>query len=87
MKGPVCQSCGMPLAKDVPVEGDTTPHDEYCSKCFCNGKFTLEHITAEQMQNFVKGKLKEMRIPGFVASLMVRSIPSLRRWKGSQKLN
>ncbi len=84
IKGPVCQSCGMPLSKDANGGGtnaDGTKSTEYCAHCYQDGAFTLPHISAPQMKDFVKGKLKEMHIPGFIAQIMVRSIPSLKRWK------
>ena len=38
-------------------------------------------VTAEQMQERVKGKLKEFGMPGFVAGFFTRRIPMLERWK------
>lgn len=75
-KGPFCQSCGMPLSKDKEYTSG-----EYCSHCFKDGKFVLPDITVEQMQERVKGKLKEMHIPGFLASYFTKDIPNLKRWK------
>ena len=42
----------------------------YCSHCYRTGKFTQPDITAWQMQDLVRGKLKEMRIPGFLGMNM-----------------
>jgi len=80
-----CQSCGMPLKKDE--AGGGTNHDGsrstmYCSHCYNRGRFTRPDLTAQQMQDHVRGKLKEFGIPGFVAGLFVRRIPKLRRWNG-----
>ena len=83
-KGPFCQSCGMPLSKDVKGGGtnaDGTLSTEYCSHCFKMGKFTQANINVEQMMELVKGKLKEMHIPGFLAYFFTKNISSLRRWK------
>jgi hypothetical protein len=33
------------------------------------------------MQNFVKDKMKEMGLPGFVAGFFTKGIPKLERWK------
>ncbi len=78
-----CQSCDMPLKKPE-VRGsnaDGTPSGMYCSKCYESGEFKQPDCTAEQMQEFVKNKLKEMRFPGFVAWFLTRRIPKLERWK------
>jgi hypothetical protein len=81
----VCQSCGMPLNKDPRGGGtnaDGSTSKKYCSHCYQNGSFTQPDMTAEQMQQFVKAKLKTM---GFVfrlfAGMFVKGIPQLARWK------
>jgi len=82
-----CQSCGMPLCKDPKGEGggtkaDGNPSNLYCSYCYEDGKFLQPDITAEEMQAFVKEKLKEMG--GFMklfAGFFSRGIPKLDRWK------
>jgi len=79
-----CQSCGMPLKKDEKGGGsnaDGTLSKMYCSHCYAGGKFLQPDITAVQMQSFVKGKLKEMGFPGFVAGWFSKGIPKLERWK------
>ncbi|WP_276134475.1 zinc ribbon domain-containing protein [Polluticoccus soli] len=78
-----CQSCSMPLNKDPQGGGtnaDGTKSNKYCSLCYQNGKFTRD-CTVKEMQDFVKGKLKEMGIPGFLAGFMTKGIPKLERWK------
>jgi hypothetical protein len=79
-----CQSCGMPLKRDVNGGGtntDGSKSTEYCSNCFQKGVFTLPNITVDQMKERVKGKMKEMHIPGFMAWFFTKNIPKLRRWK------
>lgn len=79
-----CQSCGMPLKRDEKLGGtnaDGSKSMMYCSRCYENGKFTLPDFTVDQMQTLVKGKLKEMGIPGFVAGFFTKGIPKLERWK------
>lgn len=79
-----CQSCGMPMKKDPQGGGtnaDGTKSAMYCSYCYQNGAFVGPNMTAEEMQVFVKGKLKEMGIPGFVAGFFTRGIPKLKRWQ------
>lgn len=80
-----CQSCSMPLSKDAKGGGtnaDGSFSKTYCSLCYENGAFTSPDMTAPEMQDFVKGKLKEMRVPGFLAGLLTKGIPKLKRWKG-----
>ncbi len=78
-----CQSCGMPLSKD-PQGGGTEANSSrslmYCSHCYQNGKYTHPDITLEQTIERVKGKMKEMGVPGFLASFLARKTPKLKRW-------
>lgn len=75
----------MPLSKDEKgggTEADGGKSTMYCSHCYQQGKFSLPNITADQMIYLVKGKMKEMHIPGFLAYFMTRNIPKLKRWAG-----
>ncbi|MBI9041733.1 zinc ribbon domain-containing protein [Lutibacter sp.] len=82
-----CQSCAMPLKKDPKGVGggknaDGKTSHKYCSYCYEDGKFLQPDITAEEMQAFVKEKLKEMG--GFMklfAGVFSKGIPKLERWK------
>jgi hypothetical protein len=79
-----CQSCGMPLSRDEHGGGtnaDGSRSRMYCSHCYEAGRFTLPDITAQQMQERVKGKMKEMGFPGLLAGLFTRKIPKLERWR------
>lgn len=79
----ICQSCAMPLKRDPEGGGtnaDGTHSDKYCSYCYGEGKFKQPDISAQEMQHFVKGKLKEMGFPGFIAGFFTRGIPKLERW-------
>ncbi|HLF83653.1 MAG TPA: zinc ribbon domain-containing protein [Blastocatellia bacterium] len=83
-----CQSCGMPLKKDEKGGGtnaDGSKSAMYCSHCYVNGAFTLPDITADEMKDLVKGKLKEFGIPGFMSGIFTKNIPKLERWT-SQRL-
>ena len=78
-----CQSCGMPLKKDEKGGGtnaDGSKSAMYCSRCYENGAFTNPDMSAQEMQKLVKGKLKEMGFPGFVAGFFTKGIPKLERW-------
>ena len=82
-KGPYCQSCGMPLSKDEKgggTEADGRVSTEYCSHCHVGGKFTDPSLTANQMIERVRAKMKEMHIPGFLAKSFTKDIPTLGRW-------
>jgi len=86
-KGPFCQSCGMPLSKDKDgggTEKDGTKSKDYCSHCYQNGQFTQPDLTVQQMQELVKGKLKDMHFPGFLAGMFTKNIPQLKRWSSSK---
>ncbi len=77
----------MPLNKDEKGGGtnsDGTKSAMYCSKCYQNGSFNKPEIdTSDKMKSFVKGKLKSMGFPGFIASLFTMGIPRLERWKNN----
>ena len=80
-----CQSCGMPLKKSPNGGGtntDGTISKMYCAHCYKNGQFINPDWTINQMQDFVKEKMKGM---GFIMSLFansfVKKIPNLKRWK------
>jgi len=82
-----CQSCGMPLKKSPNGGGTTadgTTSVTYCAFCFENGQFKQPDWTVQQMQDFVKSKMKEMGFPGFMAGLFTKGIPKLERWKGNK---
>jgi hypothetical protein len=79
-----CQSCGMPLKKSPNGGGtnaDQSISKKYCAYCYETGQFKQPGYTVSQMQEFVKGKMKEMGFPGFIAGLFTRGIPRLERWK------
>lgn len=81
-----CQSCGMPLKKDVKGGGtnlDGSINKMYCSHCYENGKFTITDIGVEEMKERVKAKLKGIGFPGFLAGFFTKNIPKLERWKST----
>lgn len=79
-----CQSCAMPLHKDPEgggTESDGTKSPKYCSYCYGDGNFLQPDISAEEMQVFVKGKLKEMGgVMKLFAGYFSKNIPKLERW-------
>jgi hypothetical protein len=73
----------MPLSKDANrggTEANGAKSTMFCSHCYQNGRFTQPDMTVGQMQDLVKGKMKEMKIPGFLSFFFTRNIPKLRRW-------
>lgn len=73
----------MPLRKDEKGGGTNVDGSQsfiYCSHCYQNGKFTKPDITKEEMQELVKGKLKSIGFPGFIAGFFTKRIPKLKRW-------
>jgi hypothetical protein len=79
-----CQSCGMPLKRDVEGGGtnsDGSKSTTYCSNCYTEGNFTKPDLTVGEMQDLAKGKLKEFGFPAFIAVMFTRNIPQLQRWK------
>lgn len=74
----------MPMKKDPKggsTNADGSVNKMYCSYCYENGKFRQPDWSAAQMQEFVKGKMKEMGMPGFLAALFSKGVPKLERWK------
>ena len=83
-KNKYCQSCGMPMKKDLNGGGlnaDGSRNEKYCSYCYQQGAFTQPDFTALEMQAFCKEKMKEMGFPGFLAGFFAKGIPRLERWK------
>ena len=73
----------MPLSKDEQGGGtnaDGIKSSEYCSKCYQNGKFTNPDMTLDEMKALVKGKMKEMHVPGFLAGWFTKDMDKLKRW-------
>jgi Putative zinc ribbon domain len=79
-----CQSCGMPMRRDEKHGGtnaDGSKSVMYCSHCYEGGEFKLPDISADEMQQRVKGKLRESGFPGVAAWMFTRNIPKLERWR------
>ncbi|MCB0442516.1 MAG: zinc ribbon domain-containing protein [Flavobacterium sp.] len=75
----------MPLKKSPNGGGtnaDGTMSKKYCAYCYQNGSFTQPEMTVAEMQDFVRGKMKEM--PFYIrifTGAFVNGIPKLERWK------
>ena len=78
-----CQSCGMPLKKDVQHGGsnsDGSKSDKYCSLCYENGQFTQADFNVAEMQKFCMEKMKECGVPRPLGWLFTIGLPKLERW-------
>ena len=86
-KGPICQSCSMPLSRDEKgggTEVDGTLSTEYCSYCYSQGAFTQSNMTSQDMMKLVEDKMSEIYIPRFLGRFFARQIPKLKRWKNER---
>ena len=85
LKGPFCQSCGMPLQKpeDFGTAANGFRVNDYCHFCFQNGAFTGPHIN---MQGMIDKCISMMARQGIMPeqqakALMTDVIPRLKRWQ------
>lgn len=84
-----CQSCGMPLNKDVQgggTEKDGSKSQKYCSLCYSNGQFNGGDIS---LQEFSEASRKGMIASGkskFFAWIFSRPfmLGHLERWKSKK---
>jgi hypothetical protein len=79
-----CQSCAMPLSKCPQgggSEADGSKSSKYCSHCYQHGAFTQPDMTAQEMQEFVIGMMREQGWPRALGWLLTRGIPRLERWR------
>lgn len=79
-----CQSCGMPMARDAQgggTEADGTKSAKFCSHCYAGGRFTDPTMSLDAMRTLVRGKLKEMGIPGFLSGFFTGGLSKLERWR------
>ncbi|MGV8176671.1 MAG: zinc ribbon domain-containing protein [Candidatus Bilamarchaeaceae archaeon] len=83
MGSPICQSCGMPMARneDFGTEKDGKRNMEYCTFCYRDGKFTAD-LTMEQMIGKLIGFADKMGMTEEEArELAEKNIPKLKRWR------
>ncbi len=79
----MCQSCGMPMAKDPQGGGtnaDGTKNLQYCSYCYQNGAFTFNG-NVKEFQEFCKNMMIQSGQPKFLAWFFTRGMSRLDRWK------
>jgi len=82
-----CQSCGMTMHR-YGSEGDGTPNEEYCLRCYKDGEFTLPDATIEQMVRISAQTLMDNE-PDLeqedALERMREVLPTLKRWKDQPK--
>lgn len=74
----------MPWDKDPQgggSEADGMKSDVYCSYCYHAGQFVRPDWNVRDMQDYVSGILTQRGVPDFMARIMVKVIPGLRRWQ------
>ncbi len=79
-----CQSCGMPMNKDINHGGtnaDGTKNKKFCSLCYEMGAYKDDFTSADEMVALVKDKLKEMGYGSLKRWFFTSHIPKLERWK------
>ena len=79
-----CQSCGMPMEKDIENGGtnaDGSKTLKYCSHCYQEGSFKDNFTKSGEMVKLVRGKLKEMGYGPIKRWFYSSHISQLDRWK------
>lgn len=77
-----CQSCGMDFLgpKHYGTQADGSPSQEYCDRCFKQGKFR-EQLTQEEMTAKIRTFLsQDLYYPQEEVDRIVSRIPTLKRW-------
>ncbi len=84
-KGPVCQSCSMPIERpqDFGTSGAGLPVTDYCRHCFANGTFVNPLITEAAMIEKCAAMIASQGTmpPAQALTLMTEVIPTLKRWR------
>lgn len=83
-KNKVCQSCGAVIDRKNSIlgtEADGSRSQLYCDHCYKDGKFLHPNLTLEEVKKHYVEKFVELKVPRWVAKLMVRSVDKLERWK------
>lgn len=80
----VCQSCGMPLTKEVfGTEKDGSKNEDYCVYCYKEGSLTSE-CTMDEMINTCIPFMEEQGMNKDEArKLLEKELPNLKRWKNT----
>jgi len=79
-----CQSCGLPMEKDIMGGGtksDGTLSKKYCSYCYAKGQFKDNFKESREMIFFVKRELKNQGVSPAKRWLYTSHIAKLDRWQ------
>ncbi len=80
----ICQSCGMPMAKeeDFGKNKDGSKNEDYCIYCYPNGEFNNPDETMEEMiETCVPFMVKEGHDEKAARKYMTETLGNLKRWK------
>ena len=86
MRTPICQSCGMTLARPEDRGTDAAGQliEKYCRFCYVRGAFTNPSATADAMIRLGAHILVERgMLEPDAHALMTRTVPLLERWRVS----
>lgn len=85
LKGPFCQSCGMPLEKPEDFGTDVVGYriNDYCRFCYANGVLTDPRITLTEMIDRCADILARRGVlsPAQARTRMAEVLPRLKRWR------
>lgn len=83
METPICQSCGMPMAKDelFGTEKDGTRSQDYCTYCYQNGQFNKDETMDEMIATCVPFMVREGMTEEKARAILQHQLPTLKRWR------
>lgn len=83
MENKICQSCSMPMAKEIiGTNKDGSQNSDYCIYCFKDGEFTdglktLEEFTEYSLQFAEKAGMTQEQMKEHCKNVL----PTLKRWQ------
>jgi hypothetical protein len=83
LKGPICQSCGMPLIKNeyCGTNENGSKNEEYCFYCFKDGKVLDEGITLnDKIAKNIKFAIERGMSEEMAKNMSENILPKLKRW-------
>ena len=85
LRGPFCQSCGMPLAKPEDFGTDVIGYrvNDWCHFCYANGAFIDPEMSMEGMLDKCVDALVRQRMMNArkARQFMTEVLPKLKRWQ------
>jgi len=82
-KGPLCQSCGMPMKKDehFGTNAEGGKNEDYCTYCYQKGQFTEPNITMDEMIRKIAELTKQQSLSAEDMERASKSLSKLKRWQ------